>query len=562
MSHLLDPAFRPARTLSGVLCRGLLLLGILCLTLPGWARQDEDPPARVGRVARVDGDVTLTLPPDGAQGPESVHRPLNWPITRGSRLSTDEASRVEVGVGRVRWRLGARSELLVRELDDESQRLELLRGSLALILPEEDDAREVEILLPGGWVRPTGSGRVRLDVEPDERPSVTAFGSSVRVEYAGRRDRVRPGQRLRLDPSGVGHRDSEPFHDGFARWALDEVSDEVPDYLPSGMTGAEDLANVGRWEQSGEWGMVWHPTGVGADWAPYQRGQWRWVPPWGWTWIDEQPWGFAPFHYGRWVVYRNRWVWVPGEASVMPVYAPALVVWSDAPQPPRRHHHDRDGLDAGLSGYRWTPLAPNEIYQPAYRASPRYQEDLNRPHRPRDAYRRIIVSPSNPPGPEPDQWDRHDRRERHEFVPAPAAPQGGGGRTIVLPQAQQPAQMQPQQRFQPVAPVIQQPAGVMQAPQVAPQPVYQALPVAPIAPPVPQPVRPAPMPSAQMPAVAPQPVLPARPGAPVAVQAQAPVVQPAVPSARPAPISASAPAKPRSEERRRRHEEVRPEANR
>lgn len=540
MSHPLDPAFGPPRSLFGALRRGLLLLGMLCLMLPGWARQDEDPPARVGRVARVDGEVTLTLPPDDAQGAESVRQPLNWPITRGSRLSTDEASRVEVGVGRVRWRLGARSELLVRELDDESQRLELLRGSLALILPEQDDAREVEILLPGGWVRPTGAGRVRIDVEPDERPSVTAFGSSVRVEYAGRRDRVRPGQRLRLDPSG--HRDSEPFHDGFARWALSEVPDDVPNYLPPDMTGAEDLSHVGRWEQTGEWGMVWHPTGVGSDWAPYQRGQWRWVPPWGWTWIDEQPWGFAPFHYGRWVVYRGRWVWVPGEASVMPVYAPALVVWADAPQPPRRHHHDRG--DAGLSGYRWTPLAPNEIYQPAYRASPRYQEDLNRPHLPRDAYRRIIVSPSNPPGPQPDRWDRHDRRERHEFAPAPLGPQRGG-RTIVLPQAEQPAQMQPQQRPQSVPPAIQQqPAGVLQAPQGMVQPAVPMTgptPVGPVAPRAPQPVRPAPVP------------------APVAAQAPAAAaVPPAPPSAKPAQPAAPAPVKPRSEERRQRHEDTRP----
>jgi hypothetical protein len=25
------------------------------------------------------------------------------------------------------------------------------------------------------------------------------------------------------------------------------------------------------------------------------------MSPWGWTWVDNAPWGFAPFHYGRWV---------------------------------------------------------------------------------------------------------------------------------------------------------------------------------------------------------------------------------------------------------------------
>ena len=31
------------------------------------------------------------------------------------------------------------------------------------------------------------------------------------------------------------------------------------------------------------------------------EGRWVWTEPWGWTWVDDQPWGFAPSHYGRWV---------------------------------------------------------------------------------------------------------------------------------------------------------------------------------------------------------------------------------------------------------------------
>ena len=49
-----------------------------------------------------------------------------------------------------------------------------------------------------------------------------------------------------------------------------------------------------------------------AGWAPYSTGHWAWVRPWGWTWVDDAPWGFAPFHYGRWVYHRNTWCWAPG----------------------------------------------------------------------------------------------------------------------------------------------------------------------------------------------------------------------------------------------------------
>jgi len=53
--------------------------------------------------------------------------------------------------------------------------------------------------------------------------------------------------------------------------------------------------------------------------------------PWGWTWVDDAAWGFAPFHYGRWV-YAGYWAWSPGPVYVRPIYAPASgrLVWRRA----------------------------------------------------------------------------------------------------------------------------------------------------------------------------------------------------------------------------------------
>ena len=66
-------------------------------------------------------------------------------------------------------------------------------------------------------------------------------------------------------------------------------------------------------------------------WAPYQSGHWAYVAPWGYTWVDDSPWGFAPFHYGRWVWLHGGWGWIPpprgGPTYVPTVYAPALVAW-------------------------------------------------------------------------------------------------------------------------------------------------------------------------------------------------------------------------------------------
>ena len=99
-------------------------------------------------------------------------------------------------------------------------------------------------------------------------------------------------------------------------------------YVSSYMTGYEDLDTYGEWRQEPDYGPLWFPSRVAATWAPYRYGHWGYVRPWGWTWIDDAPWGYAPFHYGRWVYVRNRWAWHPGERDVRPVWAPALVAWS------------------------------------------------------------------------------------------------------------------------------------------------------------------------------------------------------------------------------------------
>ena len=102
---------------------------------------------------------------------------------------------------------------------------------------------------------------------------------------------------------------------------------ETERYVAPEMTGAEDLYQYGSFESAPEYGTVWYPRDVPADWQPYRYGHWDNVRPWGQTWVDDRPWGFAPFHYGRWAYIGNRWGWVPGQYTPHPVYAPALVAF-------------------------------------------------------------------------------------------------------------------------------------------------------------------------------------------------------------------------------------------
>jgi hypothetical protein len=132
-------------------------------------------------------------------------------------------------------------------------------------------------------------------------------------------------------------------------------------YVNPDTVGAADLAQNGSWQPENDYGDVWFPTGVAVGWQPYTNGRWTWVAPWGWTWVESEPWGFAPFHYGRWAIFGTRWGWVPGPPVVHPVYAPALVVFV----------HPGEGATA------WFPLGPNEPYAPWYHASALYENRVN-----------------------------------------------------------------------------------------------------------------------------------------------------------------------------------------
>jgi hypothetical protein len=144
------------------------------------------------------------------------------------------------------------------------------------------------------------------------------------------------------------------------------------------MTGYEDLDQNGVWRDDAEYGPLWIPRAVPADWAPYRDGSWTWIAPWGWTWVDNAPWGYAPFHYGRWVHVNQRWAWAPGRQVSRPVWAPALVGWVGG-----------SGWSLNFNsggGHRpaqgWYPLTPRDAFVPGYRLSHDHLQRINRDARP------------------------------------------------------------------------------------------------------------------------------------------------------------------------------------
>lgn len=335
-----------------------------------------DPPGRVGRLSELVGQVWLYHPGGG----EWMAAERNRPLTTGDRLATDAGARAEVRVGSTTLRLDGGSELEVLRLDDERIDLKLHNGSLAARLRSREAVPEFAVETGEGRFSVQRTGRYRID-RADETSHITVSSGQALYEGPGSALTVNSGQRAEfwLDrASAAQYSITEPQRDAFANWTAerDRADDRSASarYVSPEMTGVEDLDRHGRWEETAEYGAVWYPRVVASGWAPYSAGRWAWVQPWGWTWVDDAPWGFAPFHYGRWVYLRNSWCWAPGNYVRRPVYAPALVAWIGGP---------RLSLSLNIGGgpsVGWLPLAPREVYVPHYRVTPRYVREVNVTH--------------------------------------------------------------------------------------------------------------------------------------------------------------------------------------
>ena len=99
----------------------------------------------------------------------------------------------------------------------------------------------------------------------------------------------------------------------------------------------ERLAPHGRWIDVSGHGPCFQPRlARSRTWRPYVDGCWNWSSL-GWTWQTSEPFGWATYHYGRWVnLTTHGWLWVPGCE-----WAPAWVAW--------RQSRDHIG---------WAPLPP------------------------------------------------------------------------------------------------------------------------------------------------------------------------------------------------------------
>lgn len=335
-----------------------------------------DPPDLVGRVGVVDGPVSL----HPATGDEAVESPTNHPLTIGDALRTATGGRVEIEFPGVRLWLGEDGELAIDGVGDDGLRFDLRTGRVRIGLDEGASRPAVHVVAGEAAIDLRRAGDYRIDTGPAGTALVVRAGLA-RIEAGGAIAYPGTGQRVEVAFGGLAvptHIDAGDAVDDFDRWVAARLAGDqpaAPRYVPAALPGWRDLDAYGTWERHALYGPIWSPSWVPDGWAPYRNGYWTWTAHWGWTWVDAAPWGFAPFHFGRWTHWGGRWCWVPGHLGPRPPFSPALVVFIDRGHPvfPRHHRGERPR--------HWAPLAPHETFVPAVPASSRFVDRVNASHR-------------------------------------------------------------------------------------------------------------------------------------------------------------------------------------
>ena len=353
-------------------------LALVALGMAPALAQDEpqqDAPTRVGRISDVSGELFLAT---AERANEWAPIGRNYPVTSGDNLWISASGRAEVDFGAGRFWMSGDSNLQVVALDEHQLALFVASGQVILQVRALDSGEVASVETPNTRIDILQPGHYRIDVLPDLQRSVLSvrYGEAG-VAFAGGVQQALAGQQVSVSgDNGTQIAIRNGFgSDAFDAWSVarGQRYDASPalTYVAPDMVGARDLDDYGTWENLPSYGAVWFPTTVAVGWAPYRYGDWAWVAPWGWTWVDSAPWGYAPSHYGRWAWVGGRWGWCPGARIARAAWAPALVGW----------YGGRQWVNAAGPVYGWVPLGWGEPFNPGWgRCSGRCWTRYNQPY--------------------------------------------------------------------------------------------------------------------------------------------------------------------------------------
>ena len=318
---------------------------------------DQTPP----RLSYANGQVSFWRP--GAE--DWAQAQVNTPLAAGDELYTGSPATLELQIGAHAFVRGqANTQLGLENQEANFLQFKVTTGSAAFDLRTLEPGRIVEVDTPNAAFTIDRAGYYRVDVT-GERTSFTTrrAGLATVTPASGQPVVITPSEEVVINGTSAPQLASyvAPQLDAWDNWNYarsDGYQDAVSArYVSPETYGVSDLDHYGTWRNVPDYGSVWVPTAAQAGWTPYSTGSWTQDPSYGWTWVDTAPWGWAPYHYGRWVSLGRVWAWAPGPVVARPVYAPALVAFFGGPAV-------SVGISIGGPVVGWVPLGWGEPVVP------------------------------------------------------------------------------------------------------------------------------------------------------------------------------------------------------
>src|SRR6185369_1278820 len=342
--------------------------GVLLIVRPGLNKSDNTVQASVipfaARLDKMDGDVGIARQTDTQQGDSYqgwTKATVNAPISLGDRVYSSAGSKAAISINRNNYiRLNPNTSLDVVSLSEGNTQLALREGACVFDVGELDSGETYEIATPNGAVDFTQPGLYQVGSNDGGDTVVSVLNGACQVAGLDGTGEVSKGQLITLAAaeaaeaivSDLSPEVAAPIVDDYYSYRYqDDYDGRYSDYnayesdpnyyqqsyrrsasyqyIPDDaeIAGVEDLDDYGDWQDVPNYGHCWRPRSTSADWAPYRDGYWSDDHTLGLTWVSNERWGWAPYHYGRWAHVNQQWFWVPAEITRHATYAPALVAF-------------------------------------------------------------------------------------------------------------------------------------------------------------------------------------------------------------------------------------------
>src|ERR1700704_1830085 len=256
-----------------------LLAIVLIGFLPAFAQ--EAPPARVGRVSFVQGQLGFHLAGETAWSAAKA----NYPVATGGAFWSDPKSRAELRIGSRSIAMAGNTELDVAKLDQQVMQLAVPQGRINARVRTLLEGESIEIDLPRGAVWILQPGIYDIDAGGGDQPErIAVFEGSARFVGGTLDLAVKAGDAAVISGTQTLAATIEKASpDEFAKWCRSRDYDQrrlaAPYHVSPQMTGYEALDEYGSWRTVANYGTVWYPRSVPLGWTPYRDGYWSWVEP-------------------------------------------------------------------------------------------------------------------------------------------------------------------------------------------------------------------------------------------------------------------------------------------